>query len=101
MHTKSWQTVPALWPRATSARLHGLLRCEPHWRQGTVGLEIVHEAQAWPADLIVLGSRGDCAIKSALLGSVATCVLHRAPCSVEVVRLRVAILNVWSQAAWC
>ena len=72
----------------TCASLRDLLRCEPRWRQGTPGVEIVHEARAWPADLIVLGSRGYGAIKSALLGSVATYVLHHAPCSVEVVRER-------------
>ena len=72
----------------TCSRLSQHLPCEPRWRLGTAGVEIVSEAEAWPADLIVLGSRGLGAIKRALLGSVSTHVLHHAPCSIEVVRAR-------------
>jgi nucleotide-binding universal stress UspA family protein len=50
---------------------------------------IVDEAQAWQADLIVLGSHGYTGIKKWLLGSVAQSVVSHAPCSVEVVRGRV------------
>jgi nucleotide-binding universal stress UspA family protein len=56
---------------------------------------IVEEAERSKADLIVLGSRGRRAIKSALLGSVSAEVVDRAPCPVLVARgptLRRAIL---------
>jgi nucleotide-binding universal stress UspA family protein len=51
---------------------------------------IVDEAKDWRADLIVLGSHGYTGIKKWLLGSVAQSVVSHAPCSVEVVRKRVA-----------
>src|SRR6266699_6027219 len=51
---------------------------------------IVDEAEDWKADLIVVGSHGYTGIKKWLLGSVAHSVVSHAPCSVEVVRSRVA-----------
>ena len=45
-------------------------------------------AQEWGADFIMVGSRGQTPLKRFLLGSVAQAVLRTAPCSVEVVRLR-------------
>ncbi len=56
---------------------------------------IVEEAERSKADLIVMGSRGRRAIRSALLGSVSAEVVDRAPCPVLVARgptLRRAIL---------
>jgi nucleotide-binding universal stress UspA family protein len=56
---------------------------------------IVEEAERSKADLIVIGSRGRRAIRSALLGSVSAEVVDRAPCPVLVARgpaLRRAIL---------
>jgi nucleotide-binding universal stress UspA family protein len=47
---------------------------------------IVHAAEKWKADLIVMGSHGYTGIKRLLLGSVASFVVSHAPCSVEVVR---------------
>lgn len=47
---------------------------------------IVEEAERSKADLIVIGSRGFRAIKSALLGSVSAEVVDRAPCPVLVAR---------------
>ena len=49
---------------------------------------IVDEAQEWGADLIVIGSHGYGFWHRALLGSVSTGVVHHAPCSVLVVRMR-------------
>jgi nucleotide-binding universal stress UspA family protein len=49
---------------------------------------IVDEAEAWNADLIVLGSHGYTGFKKWLLGSVAQSVVSHAPCSVVVVRNR-------------
>jgi nucleotide-binding universal stress UspA family protein len=47
---------------------------------------IVHEAENWGADLIVVGSHGYGFWQRALLGSVSDAVVHHAPCSVLVVR---------------
>ena len=57
-------------------------------REGIAAAQILAEAHEWPADLIVVGSHGYGAFKRLLLGSVASDVVHRAPCSVEVVRAR-------------
>jgi len=53
---------------------------------GAPGQVIVEAAERWPADLIVLGSRGLGAWNRLLLGSVSNAVVHHAKCSVEVVR---------------
>ena len=47
---------------------------------------IVDEAEAWHADLIIMGSRGLGAWNRLLLGSVSSGVVHHANCSVEIVR---------------
>jgi nucleotide-binding universal stress UspA family protein len=49
---------------------------------------IVEEARQWGADLIVLGSHGHSRVRHMLLGSVASGVLAKAPCSVYVVRTK-------------
>jgi len=46
---------------------------------------IVREADAWPADLIVMGTHGRTGVGRLLLGSVAERVLRRAPCPVVTV----------------
>lgn len=56
--------------------------------EGAPGQVIVEAAQRWPADLIVMGSRGLGAWNRLLLGSVSNAVIHHAQCSVEVVRGR-------------
>jgi len=72
---------------ATAHRLAAQgLRTEACVREGTAGSEIIDTAHGWPADLIVVGSRGLGPIKRLLLGSVATYVVHHAHCSVLVVR---------------
>ncbi|MEO5858589.1 MAG: universal stress protein [Pyrinomonadaceae bacterium] len=55
---------------------------------GYANQAIVTEAEAWGADLIILGSHGYGLWRRALLGSVSNSVLHHAPCSVLVVRAR-------------
>lgn len=55
-------------------------------RSGDPKSVIPDEAEAWGADLIVVGSRGHTGIKRWLLGSVAQSVVSHAPCSVYVVR---------------
>lgn len=49
---------------------------------------IIGVAGEWDADLIVLGWHGRTTMKRFLFGSVATRVIHAAPCSVELVRFR-------------
>jgi nucleotide-binding universal stress UspA family protein len=53
---------------------------------GSPGQVIVEEAEAWAADLIVVGSRGLGGWSRLLLGSVSNSVVHHAKCSVEIVR---------------
>lgn len=57
-----------------------------HVRVGQPADAIVDLANDWPADLIVVGSRGRSGIGRVLLGSVAESVVRRAPCPVLVVR---------------
>ena len=49
---------------------------------------IVDVAERWGADLIIVGSHGHGFWGRLALGSVSEAVLHHAPCSVRVVRLR-------------
>ena len=53
---------------------------------GTPEQSIIEEAEAWKADLIVTGSHGHGFLKRAWLGSVSNAVVHRAPCSVLIIR---------------
>jgi nucleotide-binding universal stress UspA family protein len=55
-------------------------------RNGRAPEAILAEADAWQADLIVVGSHGKGSLERVLLGSVSTAVTARARCSVEVVR---------------
>jgi nucleotide-binding universal stress UspA family protein len=55
-------------------------------RPGLAKNEIIHEAEQWGADLIVIGSHGYKGWQRFLLGSVSQAVAAHAPCSVEIVR---------------
>jgi nucleotide-binding universal stress UspA family protein len=55
-------------------------------RQGTAKRVIVEEAEAWGADLIVVGSHGYRSWERMLLGSVSQAVAMHAECSVQIVR---------------
>lgn len=55
---------------------------------GTVAEQITEFAREWSADLIVIGTRGHTDCRRFLHGSVAEAVLHQAPCSVEVIKMR-------------
>jgi nucleotide-binding universal stress UspA family protein len=67
--------------RLAQAGLHS----EAEVRLGAPAAEIVSVAPDWPADVVVVGSRGRTRIARLLLGSVARGVLQSAPCSVLVV----------------
>lgn len=54
-------------------------------RTGDPGKEICKEAEDSAVDNIVMGYRGLGAVKRAILGSVATHVLHETPCPVTIV----------------
>lgn len=58
---------------------------DPCVRFGDTAPAILHEARAWSADLLVMGTHGRRGAARFLLGSVAETVLGHAPCSVLVV----------------
>jgi nucleotide-binding universal stress UspA family protein len=53
---------------------------------GDPAKSIVEAAHRWPADLVVIGSRGRDGVERVVLGSVAEGVARHAPCPVLVVR---------------
>lgn len=65
------------------------LRATPVLREGWPKDAILHEAQQWGADLVVLGSQGRGTIERLFLGSVSLAVATHARCSVEIVRAQV------------
>jgi nucleotide-binding universal stress UspA family protein len=62
-------------------------------REGGAAEAIVAEARARQVDLIILGSRGLTPIPALVLGSVSYRVIHRAPCSVLLVKRAMPTLN--------
>jgi nucleotide-binding universal stress UspA family protein len=56
--------------------------------EGDAREEIVRMADAWPADLVVVGARGLTPLKRTLLGSVSTAIVRYVRCPVLVVRGR-------------
>lgn len=64
------------------------LRVSTKVAEGTPKEAILQEAEAWGADLIMLGSHGYGAAMRFLLGSVSHAVALHATCSVEIVRGR-------------
>jgi nucleotide-binding universal stress UspA family protein len=66
------------------------LSAEADVRAGDAAHEIVAAARETGADVVVMGTRGHTGLARLVLGSVARNVLHHAPCSVLVVRERIA-----------
>jgi nucleotide-binding universal stress UspA family protein len=64
------------------------LSAEAVVRAGAAGREIVDEAEACRAELIIVGASRHGTMMRMLLGSVADYVVRHASCSVEVVRTR-------------
>lgn len=69
----------------------------PRWKvaaeatYGSPAWEILEKAEAFPADLIVVGSHGHSAIGRLVLGSISQRVLTEAACSVRIARGRVEV----------
>jgi nucleotide-binding universal stress UspA family protein len=59
--------------------------------QGEPRMEILRELQERPADLVVLGTHGRGGMDRLMLGSVASTVARKAPCSVLVVSPEAAL----------
>jgi len=76
----------ALVERVASQLRKAGFRAEATVAKGDVRETIVNTAAEWPADLIVVGSRGIGALRRLLLGSVAEFVARHAPCSVLIAR---------------
>lgn len=53
---------------------------------GDAGKAIAELADAWDADLVVLGRRGHRGLTEIVMGSVSNYVVHHAPCSVLIVQ---------------
>ena len=62
------------------------LRIEKRVVGGDPKRVLVSEAEAWGADCVFVGARGLSRLERFLMGSVASTVASRAPCSVEVIR---------------
>jgi len=58
--------------------------------EGDPKAKILDVAEAWPADLIILGSHGRTGLSCFLRGGISDAVAHHAHCSVEIVRIRPA-----------
>jgi nucleotide-binding universal stress UspA family protein len=87
--------------RAARAELEAFLRgrrtraqsIDPAVRVGVPGEEIAAEAEAWDADVVVVGTHARGWADRALLGSVAEAALRDAPCNVLAVPPRAAALR--------
>ena len=64
----------------------GPIRVTEVVKQGHASEEIIKEAEAWGADIIVIGSHGRRGFNRLWLGSVSQMVLNHAHCSVEIVK---------------
>ena len=68
-------------------RLHAVFPgSEAVTRLGSAAAEIVELARTWPADLVVVGTRGRTGLRATILGSVSRQILAHAPFSVCVAR---------------
>jgi nucleotide-binding universal stress UspA family protein len=74
--------------RILDAREDKTLRVTEEMLEGQPKRRIPEEAEAWGADLVVVGSHGHGFWDRLLLGSVSRAVASHAPCSVEIVRRR-------------
>ncbi len=72
------------------ARSEGVASVSEVFLEGPVTDEIVGYLEKNPAELLIMGSRGQSAAKRLLLGSTSDAVLHHVACAVLIVRLPAA-----------
>jgi nucleotide-binding universal stress UspA family protein len=84
MVEKAHAAIEALVTSAESS-LHGV-SFTTEVTSGRAFVEIVNRAQAWRADLIVLGVKGAASLAEIIVGSTAERVLKAASCSVLIAR---------------
>lgn len=78
--------IKDLLKRYDEAAHHAGLQAETALEVGDIEALLCATAQAWGADLIVVGRRGRTGLSEALLGSVSNYAVHHAHCSVLVVQ---------------
>jgi nucleotide-binding universal stress UspA family protein len=90
MMEKHRQQAPALLEKAAEQIRQGAgdLTVTTKVLKGSAKERIVEEAEAWGANLIMLGSHGYRAVTRFVLKSVSHAVAMHAPCSVQIVRCR-------------
>lgn len=79
--------LAALETARTRARELGVADVATAVVHGTAATEIVAAARRLACDLVVVGSQGRTGLAGIFVGSVADAVVHRAPCSVLMVRV--------------
>lgn len=84
-----------------AAEAHGLPRAEQRLERGKAAERLCAVAHEERAQLVVVGSRGHGALRAAILGSVSTAVVRKAPCPVVVVPPRMAGLPLEGQQIVC
>jgi nucleotide-binding universal stress UspA family protein len=88
MMEKQRQEAPGMLEKAAELVRQSGLPVTTKVLQGAAKERVVEEAEAWGADLVVVGSHGYGAVKRFVLGSVSHAVAMHAPCSVEIIRCR-------------
>jgi nucleotide-binding universal stress UspA family protein len=71
---------------AVTPLLPATARVDLRLEYGSPGPDLCRVAAELDADVVAVGSRGQGAIRRALLGSVSSHVVHNAPCAVMVIR---------------
>lgn len=71
---------------ASSALSKAGLAVQTVLRDGDPRTVLLEEAEAWQADLLVIGARGHGALERFLIGSVSSALAARAHCTVEIIR---------------
>ena len=88
--TEPWVPTEILAAAGARARSEGVVSVSEVFLEGPVTDEIVGYLEKNPAELLIMGSRGQSAAKRLLLGSTSDAVLHHVACAVLIVRLPAA-----------